>query len=486
MMMHTIPLRIAITFIVLVPCTTSSISIVDATYAFPFVRSVDDSKTPMQWDSGTAIQLLSSCQLVRITRRGIRCISAGIELVEGWEKKFTREGLTSESCLPHSKALCVMTNGNRFFPTDTVYVSDDSVAKCVNGQGRQLVPDQNTSLGSLAINGTGAQIVRDDISLCDILDTNLDVIYDPAHNQIFTKQLNNSAWLYVSISILILIVVVLMAEALSNNTHSNLVHNIIAWVLLVLLSILMLTHTDGRMHPIITVHDTVFMWIILVYITISTVYWIAASHSRVQDDNVAPKTEAPEESKTAPTNPVLQESPDPPPPDAMEKAVQVLTNTVETQRDGLNSMLASIQLATCVLYGTADNVYVSGIFFVLLLRCMQKLHAAHYNPTPWTIYANTVIVMDVTYTALVLLFAVLPHYGNDTETILYTAAQYVICDTIASNLVLSSAIAASTAAMITATPKSKGSELTPADKLANQRGNDGADIGPANAGERGE
>jgi hypothetical protein len=236
----------------------------------------------------------------------------------------------------------------------------------------------------------------------------------------------------------------------------------------------MLTHVDGRMHPIITVHDQVFLGIVFVYITISTVYWMAAwsgeesNAGDVTDDKVV----------------LVEDDGTPQEPGSGNATEATKTEDVTpaptssgTQRDGLNSMLASIQLATCVLYGTADNVYVSGIFFVLLFRCMQKLHAAHYNPEEWTIYANSVIVMDISYTAIVFLFAVMPHYASDSETVLYAAAQYVICDTIASNSVLSNAVAEYKASMSPVAPTSSDAAKTKESETEKL-----ADIGPANQG----
>jgi hypothetical protein len=100
-------------------------------------------------------------------------------------------------------------------------------------------------------------------------------------------------------------------------------------------------------------------------------------------------------------------------------------------------MLGSIHFATCVLYGTPDNAYVSGFFFVFLFRCLQKLHDAHENPSHWTIWSNTVLLLDVAYTVGIFSFGVIPHLTNDAETILFAASQYVVCDTVASSYVYS-------------------------------------------------
>jgi hypothetical protein len=113
-------------------CHTRSISIVDTPSAFPFLRSVDNPSAALTWDSGTIVQLLSSCQLIRITRRGVRCISAHDTIIQGWYYMFTSLAPSNEKivCSPSSTALCATKEGNRFFPTDIVRVSDSSVTKC--------------------------------------------------------------------------------------------------------------------------------------------------------------------------------------------------------------------------------------------------------------------------------------------------------------------------------------------------------------------
>ena len=404
--MHTVFLILAFVFVTLEVIYARSIPIVDSVEAFSFLRSVDSPDEIIRWDSGNSIQLLSSCKLVRITRRGIRCISSKDHLIRGWQKMFStslgplvNNSFVSEICLPRNDALCVMMSGKRFFPTNLVRVADSSVRKCQNGQDRTLVGDLQKDLANF---GRVTNATLDDISLCDILDTNLDVIYDPVHNEVFTLQLSNALWLYATISILILVVVVLTAEAISQRTRSRIRHNIFAWLALTGLSALMLTNIDGRMHTFVTVEDRAFVTMSFVYIATSTVYWIFSII-----DTVEPKT--------------------------LNGIVHPLES--ETQRDGVNAMLASIHFATCVLYGTPDNAYVSGFFFVFLFRCLQKLHDAHQNPSSWSVWSNTVLFLDIVYTTGIFVFGVLPHFTNDTESILYAAAQYVVCDTIACSYV---------------------------------------------------
>jgi hypothetical protein len=87
---------------------------------------------------------------------------------------------------------------------------------------------------------------------------------------------------------------------------------------------------------------------------------------------------------------------------------------------------------------------------------MQKLYDAHHNPDSWTMFANTVLLLDVTYTTVIFSFGVVPHFTNEAETTLYAAAQYVICDTIAYNSIMS------VTAVVTAIATNPLSEPAPA------------------------
>ena len=378
----------------------SVIPIVDDAGAFPFLRDASDPQNLLKWDSGTLLQLLGRCLLIRVTRRGVRCIGTRDTLLKGWEQKFTTT--VTNACVPQSNALCEMENGIRFFPTtDSVFVSELSVGKCRHGQGRVLVAENFTIGGKLL----------DDISLCDVLDNNLDVIFDPVNSKVFTKQLGSGSWLYIITSLLIFVVVVLTAETMSNHTHSSLFHNLTAWTLLVLISLLMFTNADTS-HPIVTVQDVVFMAVSMGYIGISTIYWISAVvmsadvMNHVVDDTV----------------------------EHLDEESDIVEETAPaTQAFGLNAMIAAIHFTTCVLYGTVDNAYVTGFFFVFLFRNLQKLHDAHRNPTKWSLYSSTILILDISYTVSIFFFGVLAHYTDDTEAVFYTAAQFVICEALASN-----------------------------------------------------
>jgi hypothetical protein len=432
---------------------STSISIVDSENAYPFLRNVDTPQSPIQWDSGYAIQLLSSCKFIRITRRGVRCIAASDNVIPGWVHEFTqKDEMHGDSCMPINNALCVMNDGKRFFPTDLVFVTDGSVSKCRNGQNRRLVESDAVPPGNGSIRFT-PKYTPDDISLCDVLDTNLDVIYDPVNNHIFTKQLSNSTWLYTTMSFLILVVVVLSAEAVSQRSRTKLKHNIVAWILLSVTSLLMLARMDGRMHPFVTTNDRTFIAASFIYIMISTVYWVYTGYSIVQDTDIGrieTKTVIPAETPptevvstgvvsigvvstgVVPTKAVSAETASTEAASAEAVSTDV-PHSSESQRDGVNAMIGSIHFATCVIYGTPDNTYVTSFFFIFLFRCLQKLHDAHANPDEWTAYANTIILLDVTYTAMIFSFGVLPHFTANAETILYTAAQYMVCDMVATN-----------------------------------------------------
>jgi hypothetical protein len=445
------------------PVSAGSIPIVDSTEAFPFLRSVDNPGEPIRWDSGTLIQMLSSCKLVRVTRRGVRCIAARHTLMRNWEAQFELAGPTAgggggsaDSCLPHSHALCATRTGDRFFPSDQVFVGEVAVAQCDNGQGRVLLADRHDhddARWPAALHaGAGTAPAHSDVSLCDILDRNLDVVYDPVNNRLFTADLKDTAWLYFVISILILVVVVMTAETVSQRDRSSITHNIVAWVLLAVCSLLMLVRVDGRMHPFVSEEDQTFTMISSVYVLASTLFWIATSqYKRFCVEGGASTGTASTDTGTAPGTPQSTSTTS----NTTAAAAAATTTTTattattaspNTQRDGINAMIGSIHLATTVLYGTPDNTYVAAFFFVFLFRCMQKLHDAHAHPRDWSVCANSMLLIDFTYTALVFTFGVLPHYDHDDETVLYAAAQYIVCDAVAANCVMSTSAALTRAA----------------------------------------
>jgi hypothetical protein len=204
------------------------------------------------------------------------------------------------------------------------------------------------------------------------------------------------------------------------------------------LSLLMLTHVDNRMHSFVTAEDRDFVIMVFIYIAIITTYWILRVRAtrkrkrRNEQDKATITTELPTtdiiQNKNHKTGIEITET-----HEDSDTRDSETHDDAETQKDGVNAMIASIHVSTCVLYGTPDNAYVSGFFFLLLFRCLQKLHDAHQNPSKWSMLSNTVLFFDIAYTTGTFTFGIIPHFQNDTESVLYAAAQFVICDTITAN-----------------------------------------------------
>ena len=377
----------------------SRVSIVDAVSAFPFIRNADTPTIIMRWDSGGTINMINECKFIRITRRGVRCIPSEHHIITGWEKDFDPDNTYFSDgipCLALNTALCITPRGERYFPVDKVYVAESSLSKCFHGQGRLVVPDQDH----------GNVTRGDDISLCDIIDRNIDVVYDTRKNRIYSKQLTQSLGLYGFMSFLILVVIVLSAEAIADEKRSHITHNITAWVLLTTTSLLALTGVGGRMHTFITVEDRAFIYISAIYVVISTIYWACCIAMRPSSPSLSPSPSSSSDGGPA------------------------------AQRDGINAMLGSVHLATCVIYGTVDNTYVPGFFFCFLFRSLQKLHSAHNEHDKWSLCANTMILLDIAYTVTIFQSGILTHYSNQVEAIMSAVVQYAVCDTIASRYVL--------------------------------------------------
>ena len=200
----------------------------------------------------------------------------------------------------------------------------------------------------------------------------------------------------------------------------------------------MLTNIDNRMHTFVTTENRKNSIMTFLYISIITIYWILCVRAKKQRQEAAMKSEQVRTTIKGdlPTTEKIHKEDHKTGIEIKETHDDSETHAdSETQKDGINAMIASIPFSTCVLYGTPDNAYVSGFFFLLLFRCLQKIHDAHQNPSQWSIMSNTVLLFDKAYTTGIFTFGVMQHSKSDTASVLYAAAQFVICDTITANYV---------------------------------------------------
>lgn len=385
----TVALALALAFTIAelpATCDARSIAIADSATTFPYLRTVDHPDVVLEWDNGDMISQTSGCELLRITRRGVRCIEGDFHLLTNWQAAFPE---TSVECLASASALC-QTPTRHFFPTGDVYTHEPNSSLCTNGQGRLLVGENHTA-------------ARDDFSLCDIVDRNVDVLYDPVARTVHVRDLANTNWLYTTTSLLILANVILVAETLSHG-KGTVRHNTIACALLVLACFLMVLRVDDRMHPVVVEEDMYFFVVSFAYVLLNCAYWVwrdvCSSLALCAEQSVPP-------------------------------------SHGHTQFDAINGMLGAVHLATCVLYGSPDNVYAPGFFFVFLLRTLQKIVDAHLYPQDWTSpLGNSLLALDVLYTITQVEFGLIPHYAKTADSMFFAASAFLVAEAIAMHAML--------------------------------------------------
>lgn len=399
-------------FIAFLGCPTAAymLALRDEASAFPYLQNALTNKR-ISWQDGYSLELLTTCRFVRITRRGIRCIPPSMDPIDGWE-----DGWLSLHCQPDADSLCRSTRDGgkqRIFPSDNaVYVSEPFVDACTNGQGRVVTRD----------NG------RNDTSLCDLVDGNRDVVFDPITNRLYWRDLGEAGWLYIISSFLILVIVILICESLVKHDRdagqegpqgkqstqplsqspetvgspgetpaTSLTHNLVATLLLVITSIMMWANADQRFHALITYQDQLVFIATLVYILICGGIWVFFLVTYATAD--------------LPTS----------------------------QRYGLNCMIAGVYFAISVIYGSSDHIYSIGFFFVLVFRALQKMFETplvdsgieNGDDTQHGPLQKIMIIFDIVFLLIVYTFGFSLQFHNAGDSLLYAATLFTVAFVIA-------------------------------------------------------
>ena len=398
---------LAYSLVTLLSCTCPTdaymLALRDEVSAFPYLHNALTNKR-ISWKDGYSLELLTTCRFVRITRRGIRCIPPSMDPLNGWE-----DGWLSLHCQPDADSLCRSTRDGgkqRIFPSDeTVYVSEPYMDVCSNGQGRIVTHKDG----------------KNDTSLCDLVDGNRDIVFDPTTNHLYWRDLGEAGWLYIVSSFLILVIVILICESLvkpdheaepenTSNTDRNkqstrtaqnnveetdatsLLHNLVATSLLLITSVMMWANADQRFHKLITSQDQLVFIATLVYILCCGGIWVWL---------------------------LVTESTDKLP---------------QSQRHGLNCMISGVYFAVSVMYGSSDHIYSIGFFFVLVFRVLQKMFEtllSHKLCDIHDICSKIMIMFDILFLLIVYTFGFSLQFHNAGDSLLYAATLFTVAFVIA-------------------------------------------------------
>jgi hypothetical protein len=182
---------------------------------FPFLTRTD-WRTSIQWNHGELYSSLLSTSFVRVSERGIWwCVTCQLATDSFWAHVPERL-----PCLPAHDVLCqVPGSANRssvmrLFPSTQVRVPPEL---------RVLsTPDASTNLGKLwavVANGCqGAEASRSvvfgnfnyDVSLCDLVHSQLDFVFYPRLNQVSWRERKHAVWNSVVVTVLLSCIVLFL------------------------------------------------------------------------------------------------------------------------------------------------------------------------------------------------------------------------------------------------------------------------------------
>lgn len=183
--------------------------------AFPFLMFGEATK-PMPWDHGSIYSLRLKSTFLRFTQRGMQYSnSPSVPLIHDGKWKTAH-------CAPTSEGLCAFnqSQGNMlWFPNTKVDIPDDFSRIKHNNY---LTGFLNGSSCSSPNTGRAVKMFdeRYEVSLCDLLDSNLDIVFHNAN--IYWRQDTTSVWIYITISVLC----VYLTSCVSDNIVSMMTHNI--------------------------------------------------------------------------------------------------------------------------------------------------------------------------------------------------------------------------------------------------------------------
>jgi hypothetical protein len=347
--------------------SASMASLSDRKNLFPALQYTDAHQNDVDWTDAVGIEKLTSCLLLRFTRRGVRCVpSEWISILTDKTVSDVNNWVVNR-CIVSNTSLCTIASihdnvtyhSNVFphFDEDVIInqrptVDIEASAKAVTIIDTLRSTPCDHGLGREVLKKNGFQY---DISACDLFDKNVDFVYDPVLHLLFVRQLSNDYLGYTITSVLVLVIVVFIAEELSHEVMNNrvvmqkipsktrMILLVSTWSAL-LISSIWLQFVSNRAHLIVTQEDTFNFWALFAYIMMYTVFWVVNILSHFSNN-------------------------------AVVLSLVDFFSTNHKRNHGINCMLATTFFAIQVLTGSSDNIYSEPFFFLFLYRMLFKLYS---------------------------------------------------------------------------------------------------------------
>jgi hypothetical protein len=332
----------------------------DSDTAYPYIAILDPPLN-MDWDRGLGALGMAQASAVRINSKGIQFIPSShiqLQLADRFETTCTRarhcmcvmnvSGIASDVFPEKGQKVYITSTTQNFLPVSTLCTSTNT--------GRTLlIADGN----------------RMDISLCNIIDGNMDIVYIPSTNRIYITTTTIPTAVVVLMSLLVLYIAAIMChnieELLATPTKrlaNTLYMDNVAVVSLLLLT-MFCTGDSNIFQTFITLEDRLVFLLLIIY---SFYYMIRSTYNTI---------------------------------------------TTGITSNPVNSLLAVLTVVSMRIHMTLDNPYTVITTFLFCLRLINKvlslqLSTKHYQAT------NTMDLIADSFVASTLIFlGVMPQFSQD-------------------------------------------------------------------------
>ena len=237
--------------------------------SYPHLILADELR-PLAWDYGRMFNLMTASHFVRITARGMQFSENSPRIVGSAKWNALRCDVRADALCEHNTTLMFFPNGVVDIPPNSqaiqnIYTSNFPDGACTNPHSKRL----------MRVNDE-----RYEVSLCDLVDANLDVVYDTVQGMLYWRQDTTLTVEYILISMLgIYFMSCISGNAISVASKSrpqnlgryNIVLVLGVWLYMV--SYLSITQTSS-----IVTHDDLALCLSLMFY-VATEGWVAWHNS---------------------------------------------------------------------------------------------------------------------------------------------------------------------------------------------------------------
>lgn len=351
----------------------------------PYLQ-LHSASTPIEWSYGDMLRRLRGSTTVRITQRGVSLQmqyreSPWVAQLENWE---------SMDCYKVDHALCGIEDKLLWFPDPVIGVDvPDDLSSIVDTKytyectfehsGRSLTPGDS----------------RYEVSLCDLLDNKLDVLYVPAQDKIyFTHEPEIKVFFDVLLAVISIYFVSCIAQNLldvyRNMSRSDKrpintqLQTYAIYLCLIVVGVMLLLNAFSWHLIIYMWTDFLLAWLLFAFVLVEALY----KHSS-----------------------------------------KALTDESE-QISNINCIIGCLLLTSMLLHNTFDNPYVLALTATFTTRAYYKYFIfikkqVADNGTKLNSWAPAIVILNLALSFILLQFTVVPGANNALESIVTSCYVHV-------------------------------------------------------------